>query len=104
MFFGFLTFIDFEILSVSIFWISFLLIVDLVFIIFSTKVNRGDVLSTVARSEVALTLKSPLGVFNNKKEFTKSIICLVSFATTKFNSSWFLASLVFFQDQLNVQL
>ena len=47
------------------------------FIIFSTNADKGDVLSTVARSEVALTLKSPLGVFCNKKEFTKLIICIV---------------------------
>ena len=52
-FLGFFTFIFFEILSTSKFWISLKLCPDS-FIIFSINVINGAVLSTVARSEVLL--------------------------------------------------
>ena len=58
IFFGFLTFIDLEILSVSIFWISFLFRVDLVLIIFSTNANKGDVLSTAFLEKMNALLAS----------------------------------------------
>ena len=37
---------------------------------FSTKVSKGEVLSTVARSEVALILNLSVGVLSNKNELT----------------------------------
>ncbi len=66
-FLGFFTFIFFETLSTSKFWISLKLCPDS-FIIFSIKVINGAVLSTVARSEVAFTWNLSVGAFKRRNE------------------------------------
>ena len=63
----------FEIFSTSIFWVSLKLCPESL-IIFSIKTIKGEVLSTVARSEDAFTWNLSVGAFNNKNELIDSLM------------------------------